>query len=174
VKCYQIQVSCHQNMAFIWANPTILLVLLFFCMRGLSLNIHNIVQISEKDLIIYDICFTDFDNSICAKNLKEWRNGTTAMDVKLQEWIQIVEIKRHPTSLQEIASCYLALYFDSKCIEMLCIAFFWTVKVYVSFVWWNANDGQWTPALFFLFFLIQHWWRVLVQLRHWYLLISDM
>jgi len=105
------------------------------------------------------------------EGVKKWHNcyGRQATRVNTNWWNQ-----ETPTSLQEIASCYLALYFDSKCIEMLCIAFFWTVKVYVSFVWWNANDGQWTPALFFLFFLIQHWWRVLVQLRHWYLLISDM
>ena len=83
------------------------------------------------------------------EGVKKWHNcyGRQATRVNTNWWNQ-----ETPTSLQEIASCYLALYFDSKCIEMLCIAFFWTVKVYVSFVWWNANDGQWTPALFFLFF----------------------
>lgn len=83
------------------------------------------------------------------EGVKKWHNcyGRQATRVNTNCWNQ-----ETPTSLQEIASCYLALYFDSKCIEMLCKAFFWTVKVYVSFVWWNANDGQWTPALFFCFF----------------------
>ena len=83
------------------------------------------------------------------EGVKKWHNcyGRQATRVNTNCWNQ-----ETPTSLQEIASCYLALHFDSKCIEMLCKAFFRTVKVYVSFVWWNANDGQWTPALFFLFF----------------------